>query len=158
MAEVDVVVVGSGAAGLSAALAAQEAGATVWVVESEKVVGGASRLSAGMMMAAGSEVQAAAGLEDDPADLYREYMLANHFAVKPGLARRISYESAEAMSWLIGMGVQFLPDVMQGGGERVPRSHVPQGGSAREGGGQYIVDVLSRRCRERGIEIALGRR
>ncbi len=152
MAEVDVVVVGSGAAGLSAALAAQEAGATVWVVESEKVVGGASRLSAGMMMAAGSEVQAAAGLEDDPADLYREYMLANHFAVKPGLARRMSYESAEAMSWLIGMGVQFLPDVMQGGGERVPRSHVPQGG------GQHIVDVLHQRCRERKIEIALGRR
>jgi fumarate reductase flavoprotein subunit len=41
---------------------------------------------------------------------------------------------------------------MQGGGERVPRSHVP------EGGGQHIVDVLHRRCRERQIEIALGRR
>ena len=41
---------------------------------------------------------------------------------------------------------------MQGGGERVPRSHVP------DGQGQHIIDVLHRQCRERGIEVALGTR
>src|SRR5262245_61670190 len=136
MAEIDVVVVGSGAAGLSAALGAHEAGARVLVVESESIVGGASRLSAGMMMAAGTPIQRALGLEDDPADLYQEYMLANQFESRPGLVHRISYEGADALQWLLDMGVQFLPHVMQGGGERVPRSHVP------EGGGQHIVDVL----------------
>jgi fumarate reductase flavoprotein subunit len=151
--DLDVVVVGSGAAGLSAALAAHEEGAgRVVVAESESVVGGASRLSAGMMMAAATEIQRAAGLEDDAADLYQEYMLANQFETRPGLVSRISYEGADALAWLIDMGVNFLPHVMQGGGERVPRSHVP------EGGGQHIIDVLHGRCRERKIEIALGRR
>jgi succinate dehydrogenase/fumarate reductase flavoprotein subunit len=152
MADVDVVVVGSGAAGLSAALAAQEEGARVVVAESESIVGGASRLSAGMLMAADTEIQRALGLEDDPADLYQEYMLANQFATEPGLVHRISYDGADALKWLIDLGVNFLPHVMQGGGERVPRSHVP------EGGGQHIVDVLHRHCRERGIDIALGTR
>ena len=152
MADVDVVVVGSGAAGLSAALAAQEEGARVVVAESESVVGGASRLSAGMLMAADTEIQRALGLDDDPADLYQEYMLANQFDAEPGLVRRISYEGADALRWLIDLGVTFLPHVMQGGGERVPRSHVP------EGGGQHIVDVLHRHCRERGIDVALGTR
>ncbi len=156
MPEVDVVVVGSGAAGLSAALAAQEAGARVVVAESESVVGGASRLSAGMVMAADTEIQRAAGLQDDPADLYQEYMLANQFETRPGLVRRISFESADAVAWLAALGVRFMPHVMQGGGERVPRSHVADGGDVP--GGQHIVDVLYRRCRERGVEVALGNR
>jgi len=158
VSEIDVVVVGSGGAGLTAALAAQEEGARVMIVESEGVVGGATRLSSGMIMAADTEIQRALGLDDDAGDLYQEYLLVNQYEPQPGLVARLAYESGPTISWLIELGVGFHPDVMQGGGERVPRSHVPQGGSAREGGGQYIVDVLSRRCRERGIEIALGRR
>lgn len=156
MSEVDVVVVGSGAAGLSAALAAQEGGARVVVAESESVVGGASRLSAGMMMAADTAIQRASGLQDDSADLYQEYMLANQFETQPGIVQRISHEGADALDWLIEIGVKFLPHVMQGGGERVPRSHVPDGGDVP--GGQHMVDVLHQRARERGIEVALGNR
>jgi fumarate reductase flavoprotein subunit len=156
MREVDVVVVGSGAAGLSAAVAASDGGARVVVAESEPVVGGASRLSAGMMMAADTAIQRAAGLQDDPASLYQEYMLANQFEARPGIVHRISYEGADALQWLIDLGVRFMPEVMQGGGERVPRSHVPDAGDVP--GGQHIVDVLHRNARERGIEIALGNR
>ena len=97
------------------------------------MVGGASRLLAGMMMAADTEIQRAAGFEDDPADLYQEYMLANQFEARPGLVRRISYEGADALAWLIDLGVKFMPHVMQGGGERVPRSHVPDGGDVPGG-------------------------
>ena len=154
--EVDVVVVGSGAAGLAAALTAQEQGARVVVAESESVVGGASRLSAGMVIGADTELQRAAQLHDDPGGLYQEYMLANQYLIKPGLVRRMAYESGPAIDWLVELGVRFFPEVMQGGGERVPRSHVPDGGD--QPGGQHIIDVLYRRCRERGIEVALGNR
>jgi len=55
--QVDVIVVGSGVAGLSAALSAREAGCRdVLVAESEKVVGGASRLSGGIMIGSGSRM------------------------------------------------------------------------------------------------------
>src|SRR4029450_2722488 len=96
-ADVDVVVVGSGAAGLSAALAARGEGARVlvaeagpgvggaarlpggwgrggWarvlVAESESVIGGATRLPGGWVMAAGTDVQRAAQFDDRPDDLY----------------------------------------------------------------------------------------
>jgi glycine/D-amino acid oxidase-like deaminating enzyme len=154
--EVDVVVVGSGAAGLAAALTAREQGARVVVAESESVVGGASRLSAGMVIGAGPRVQQAAGLHDDPEGLYHEYMLATQYLIKPGLVRRIAFESGPTIDWLVELGVRIFGEVMQGGGERVPRSHVPNGGD--QPGGQHLVDVLYRRCRERGIEVALGNR
>jgi succinate dehydrogenase/fumarate reductase flavoprotein subunit len=158
MAEIDVVVVGSGAAGLSAALAAQEEGARVMVVEAEPVVGGATRLSSGMVMAADTPVQRAAGLEDSAERLYQEYMLVNQYEPQPGLVRRLAGDSGETIAWLIDLGVRFLPSVMQGGGELVPRTHVPESPDVRHGGGERIVEVMHRRCRERKVEIALGRR
>ena len=58
--DVDVLVVGSGAAGLAAALAARENGAgSVLVAEAEGVVGGSSRLSGGLTMGAGTRYQRA---------------------------------------------------------------------------------------------------
>ena len=152
--EIDVVVVGAGAAGLAAALEAQALGARVVVAESESVVGGASRLSAGMVIGADTQLQRAAGLEDSPEGLYQEYMLANQYLIKPGIARRLAYESGPAIDWLRELGVLFFAEPMQGGGERVPRSHVPDGGDLP--GGQRVIDVLHQRCRERGVEVALG--
>jgi fumarate reductase flavoprotein subunit len=154
--EIDVVVVGSGAAGLAAALAAHEQGARVVVAESESVVGGASRLSAGMVMGADTGIQRAAGLEDEQDGLYQEYLLANQYLIKPGIVRRLADESGPTIDWLAELGVRFFPHVMQGGGERVPRSHVPDGGD--QPGGQHIVDVLYLACKQRGVEIALGNR
>ena len=53
----DVIVVGSGAAGLSAAIAAADAGASVLVIDADRQVGGSSRLSGGHFYAAGTRVQ-----------------------------------------------------------------------------------------------------
>ena len=65
----DVVVVGSGFAGLAAALAAREAGADVLVIDKMAFVGGNSSLSGGMMAVPGSSVQKAQGIKDSPAQL-----------------------------------------------------------------------------------------
>lgn len=154
--EIDVLVVGSGAAGLPAALAAVAEGARVMVAESEGVVGGAARLSAGMVMAAGSRLQHETGLDTDAELLYREYLLGNQYMIKPGIARRLADESGPAVDWLADLGVRFFPQVMQGGGEPVPRSHVADGGDRP--GGQHIIDVLYLRCLREGVEIALGNR
>ena len=73
----DVGVIGSGAAGLAAALAAAEAGASVLVVESETQVGGSSRLSGGHFYAAGTSVQREAGVEDNADAMFEHYMTLN---------------------------------------------------------------------------------
>ena len=154
--EIDVLVVGSGAAGLPAALTAAAEGARVMVAEAEGVVGGAARLSAGMIMAAGSRLQRETGLDVDAETLYREYLLANQYMIKPGIARRLAYDSGPAVDWLADLGVRFFQEVMQGGGEPVPRSHVADG--VDRPGGQHIVDVLAQHCQREGVEIALGNR
>lgn len=71
---VDVLVVGSGFAGLSAAIEARTQGADVLCIEKMAVTGGNSILSAGGYAAPGNDLQIAAGIEDSP-ELLLEDML-----------------------------------------------------------------------------------
>ena len=151
--DVDVLVVGSGATGLAAALAARENGAdSVVIAESERVVGGSSRLSGGLMMGAGTRYQRAAGIDDDADSLFHDYMQLNQWKVEPAVVRRLAELSGPAVEWLGDLGVQFYDQLVFGGDERVPRVHCPVGR------GQAVVDVLARHCRSAGVEIALGLR
>lgn len=108
--DVDVVIVGSGAAGLMAALSASTAGARVLVAEGESVPGGASRLSGGWVMAAGTEIQRAAQIEDTPESLYHDLMLYNQFRVQPGIVRRLADESGKIVDWLAEDGHRLLDE------------------------------------------------
>lgn len=148
----DVVVIGSGAAGLAAALSASEAGASVLVAEAEGIAGGSSRLSGGFMMGAGTRYQRAAGIEDTPEALYRHYLTLNQWNLDIGPAKRLCQEAGESIEWLGDLGVEFHDRLIYGGDEFVPRVHLPLGR------GQGVVDVLAHQCRARGVEIALGQR
>lgn len=151
--DVDVLVIGSGAAGLSAALAACEAGAgRVLVAETEGVVGGSSRLSGGLTMGAGTRYQRALGIEDDAAALYHHYLTLNGWDVDKGIARRLAEQAGHAVEWLGDLGVTLYDQLVYGGDELVPRVHVPVGR------GQGVVDVLHSACRAAGVEVALGQR
>ena len=87
----DVLVIGSGAAGLSAALAAQQAGAvSVLVAEAEDIVGGSSRLSGGLMMGAATRYQKAQGIEDSPEALFHDYMTLNQWKVESAVVERLT--------------------------------------------------------------------
>ncbi|MBT7371728.1 MAG: FAD-dependent oxidoreductase, partial [Gammaproteobacteria bacterium] len=80
----DVIIVGSGAAGLSAAVAAADTGASVLVIEADTRVGGSSRLSGGHFYAAGTSLQAEAGVIGDSADaMFEHYMTLNQWMVDP---------------------------------------------------------------------------
>lgn len=62
----DVVIVGGGGAGLSAAAEAARLGTTVIVIEKARDVGGTTALSVGSFMAAGTRQQMRAGIDDSP--------------------------------------------------------------------------------------------
>src|SRR5258708_25808698 len=146
----DVVVVGSGAAGLCAALEAADRGASVLVVESEGDLGGSTKLSGGIFMAADTSVQHAVGIIDTAESLYREYTYLNQGAVEPGIAWHLAVNSGPAVEWLISLGVRFLDQIVYAAEESVPRSHVPSRGGAG------IVKVLAAAIKERGGDIAPG--
>ena len=148
----DVVVVGSGAAGLSAALSAAQDGASVLVAEAEGIIGGSSRLSGGLMMGAGTRYQRALGIEDSPDALFHDYMTLNQWKVETAVVERLTQRAGAAVEWLGDLGVEFYDQMVYGGDETVPRVHCPIGR------GQAVVDVLYARCREAGVEFALGQR
>lgn len=152
-ADFDVVVVGGGAAGLSAALRAAEAGATALVAEGQRELGGSSRLSDAIFMAAGTDVQREAGFDDSPDALFHYYMTGTRWRVQPSLARAFSDGAVPALEWLVGHGVRFpVEQLTFSGAEDVPRGHEPVGNGAE------VVAALERACRARDVEIALDNR
>jgi fumarate reductase flavoprotein subunit len=149
----DVVVVGSGVAGLSAAIEASRAGASVLLVESQGQLGGSSALSGGIIMAAGTSLQRRAGIEDSADDLFHDYLLFNQYRVAPALVRRLADDSGPAVEWLMSLGVEFHSELMFAAEERCPRSHVPRRG------GRGVVKVMTALLEdEPAVDIALGRR
>jgi fumarate reductase flavoprotein subunit len=151
--DVDVLVIGSGAAGLTAALAASEAGARrILVAEAEGEVGGSSRLSGGIMVGAGTRCQKELGVDDNADRLYFELMQINQWQLGHGLARVLADHSGPTIDWLADLGVDFAPMLIPDADQTVARSHIVSGG------GQGLIEALRRRCDERGIDIALGRR
>jgi len=114
--EADVVVVGGGMAGLAAALAAAQNGASVILVEKQADVGGASGQGGGGLGAAGSAVQREHGIVDTPQDwLDMYYMRANQtkatyrnksFPVESDVKWLIA-ESVDVIDWLLEQGMTF---------------------------------------------------
>ena len=122
----DIIVIGSGAAGLAAAVAAADAGASVLVVEGEKQVGGSSRLSGGHFYAAGTSVQKEAGVDDTPDAMFEHYMTLNQFLVDPAVVRRYCDLSASTLEWVKNLGVKYpVEGLYCSGVGSVPRGHPP---------------------------------
>ena len=75
--EVDVLVVGLGAAGAAAALEASSQSADTWVVESSSAGGGTSAMSGGVIyLGGGTALQKACGFEDTPEAMF-DYLMAS---------------------------------------------------------------------------------
>jgi 3-oxo-5alpha-steroid 4-dehydrogenase len=96
----DVLVVGLGAAGISAAIEARKAGADVLVLERASAGGGATALSGGFIyLGGGTRVQKLNGIEDTADDLYK-YLRAMSPDADPKKARLYADNSVEHFNWL----------------------------------------------------------
>ncbi|MBX3705639.1 MAG: FAD-dependent oxidoreductase [Pseudomonadales bacterium] len=152
--DVDVIVVGGGGAGMAAAITAAQAGASVMLVEADARLGGSTALSGGVYYAAGTRVQADAGIVDDTADaMFEYYMTLNQYRVEASLARRLCDEAAAGLHWLMELGVEFRPeDLYRSGVESVARGH------AAHGNGAAIAGALERAVIGSPIEVVTRHR
>lgn len=99
-AHVPLLVVGGGACGLTAALAAHDAGAEVLVLEAAPTCHGSSGMSLGALCAAGTREQAAHGVADDAENFFADIMTKTHGRADPVLARLVAERSGPALDWL----------------------------------------------------------
>jgi len=148
----DVVVIGSGASGLTAAITAHDAGAKVIVLEKQPITGGNSLLAAGGMNAAGTRFQAAKGIKDSADLMYKDTMTGGKNMSDPELVRILADHSADSLAWLVSLGAD-LSDVGRLGGASVARAHRPKGGAAV---GAHIVGVLKKNADRRRIDIRIN--
>ncbi|QLY30495.1 FAD-binding protein [Nocardia huaxiensis] len=106
-ASADVVIVGYGGAGVSAALAARAGGAEVLAID-RYLGGGATALSGGIVYAGGGTwVQRAAGVEDDAENMLAYLRAEVGDAVSERTLRQFCEESAGMIDWLSAHGVPF---------------------------------------------------
>jgi len=98
--EFDVVVLGTGAAGLVAAIAAKEEGASVGVFEKAPTVGGTTAVSGGVAWVPANLLAAAEGVEDSPAKALEYLMSLSHDLIDEDLARTFTESAPEVFAWL----------------------------------------------------------
>ena len=149
----DVLVVGAGGAGLTAAVRAKQEGATVLVLEKMPMVGGNSVKASGGMNCAGTKFQEAAGITDSGVrEFVEDTMNGGHYLNDLGLVATMAMNSSDAVDWLDSIGAP-LPKVAATGGTVHKYLHSPEDGSPV---GRYLVEKLSQEAERQGIEILLN--
>ena len=110
-AETDVVVVGAGGAGVSAALEASEQGSDVLLLDRFHE-GGATAASGGVFYAGGgTSIQKEAGVEDTPDNMYNYLKMEVQDVVKDSTLRKFCEDSRANTEWLIKHNVKFQGSV-----------------------------------------------
>lgn len=174
--ETDVLIVGGGGAGISAAIEAAEAGVRVTVLEAASEAGGSTAMAGGLIyMGGGTPTQQACGFEDDIEEMHKYLMQASGPNADPAKVRLYCDRTLEHYDWLTRQGVQFKPEyyphkhtntpneaaLMITGNEEAwpyseaakaaPRGHKPQ--IKGDHGGIPLMQNLLRSAREKGVQI-----
>lgn len=143
----DVVVVGGGGAGLTAAIEAAENGASVILVEKMPMVGGNTLISGGEMAAPGNWLQEKESIEDSKDKFYNDILKGGDNENDPELVRVLADNATEDANWLKDeIGVTFEDYMLFFGGHSVKRSLVPKDASGVE-----LINKLSAKAKELGV-------
>jgi succinate dehydrogenase/fumarate reductase flavoprotein subunit len=112
MEQTDVLIIGAGAAGMAAALAAHDGGARVMIMEKGERLGGTAAISGGIIWAANNPRMAAAGIADSEEETLAYFGSLDHGEMDPAVLGAFVREAPEALRFLEGAGaleVSILP-------------------------------------------------
>ena len=154
----DVVVVGAGGAGMTAAITAAQNGKKVMIIEKAAVAGGNSSYATGGMNAAATHYQAEQGIEDSADLFYQDTIAGGHDINNPDLVRTLAENSSAAIDWLDSIGAP-LSNVGQAGGASTKRQHRPVDDEGKIlSVGTFLVAHLSDTVNEMGIDAIFSAR
>jgi flavocytochrome c len=135
----DVVIVGAGIAGLSAALDAASAGASVLVVDMSTVGGGHAILSNGAVCIIGTPLQETRKIADSPALAAKDFLTRGEDNDTRWVAAYVRDSREWLYDWLTELGVSF-ESLARPAGNSVPRLHLTRGK------GLGLVEPIYRAC------------
>lgn len=148
----DVMVIGGGGAGMSAAIMAAKDGAKVCLLEASDRLGGSTALAGGLLFVGGSDQQRERGIVDTVDAMYADILAINPDA-PPGATRRLCEEAADSLRWLQSIGVNYPADrVTSPNGRTIPRAHEP------EGFGMALAEKLDHELHRYPVDIAMKSR
>ncbi len=145
-----VVIVGGGACGLTAALAARDVGVEVLVIERDPVPRGTTAMSTGLIPAAGTPDQLAAGIDDAPALLADDIVAKTKHRTDVAIALRLAEESADTALWLRGQHAIPLSLV---DGFVYPGHSVRRMMGTPHRTGEELMAALNDACAHAGVDI-----
>lgn len=153
--EVETLIIGAGACGLIAALSADEAGQQVLVLEADASPSGSTALSAGLIPAAGTALQQAAGIDDSPALFAADIQAKAHHENNQTLVDLLAQNAAPVIDWLTEThGLPFsLVDDFDYPGHSSRRMHGLPTRAGRE-----LIDALRSAAERAGLDIICDRR
>lgn len=135
----DVIIIGAGGGGMSAAIEAKDKGLNPVIFEKMPVAGGNTLKSSAGMNASETKFQKEQNVEDSNDLFFDETLAGGKDTNDQELLRYFVDHSAEAIDWLDGLGIT-LNNLTVTGGMSVTRTHRPEDGSAV---GEYLVQGLS---------------
>ena len=149
--EADIVVIGSGVAGMSAAVQASSQGASVIVLEKYKVSGGDSSICSGNFYCCGAKKQDELGYTDygTPEELAQFFYDQSDGDANMDICRLVADHGGEAMDWLVGFGCDF---------DKKPGDNVSDRSMLSKTSGKGIVDNLIAEAEKNGVEIMMETR
>lgn len=145
----DLIIVGAGGAGMTAALEAKAGGMNPVIFEKMPVAGGNTTKASSGMNASQTKFQKEQGIEDSNDLFYEETLKGGHGTNDKEMLRFFVDNSAAAIDWLDSIGIR-LNNITITGGMSEKRTHRPEDGSAV---GQYLVNGLLKNVKEQGIPL-----
>ncbi len=143
--ETDVVIVGSGGAGMAAAVEVRDAGAKAVVLEQAETLGGAAIISGGGCNIAGTPLQESKGVKDSPDQAFEDWVKWGSGSADEQWARfYVEHSLHDLYFWAESLGVKWI-DMKFQEGNRVHRWHRP------ENNGLGITSKLIEAAKARGV-------
>ncbi|MEP3226234.1 MAG: FAD-dependent oxidoreductase [Parasphingorhabdus sp.] len=127
--ETDVLIIGAGAAGLTAALAAHEAGGRVTIIEKQAKLGGTAAISGGIVWIPGNRQMQAQGLDDSIDDALAYFRSLDHGDIDENTLAAFVKESPNALAFLEDMDAARLSML-----EGYPDYYLDRPGAKPDGG------------------------
>ncbi len=151
---VDVLVIGAGIAGLSAALSAKENGANVVIIDKMPIPGGTTNVAGGILVCVNSDLYKNCRLESDSLEAVTEYWKA-HMSVSgvdsgyPDYDRLqgVLADTGATVDWLVANGIEFSAEPYAGS--------VTYPMALANGGGAGLINMLVAAAAAREIPLVL---